>query len=224
MFVTLLICALLASTVDAQDRRGVSLVSVLPSICAQNEGALIASGASKGIYECGASNDWTLVSDLSGGGSGGDGVPVGASILIDAGTCPDGYEENTALNGKTLVGTLAANGNVGTTGGSDTITPAGTIAPITQVVSHTHAITITDPGHVHPEGYRNTGTAGTAGVQGASTANNASIAGGVLSATTGITAASAAPAGGVASITPTFTGTAVDNRSAFVRVIICRKT
>jgi hypothetical protein len=57
---------------------------------------------------------------------GGEGVPAGASILIDSGTCPSGYEENTALNGKTLIGTLAANKNVGTTGGADTITPAGT--------------------------------------------------------------------------------------------------
>lgn len=156
--------------------------------------------------------------------TGGGGIPSGANIFIDSGSCPEGYTENTALSGKTLIGTTAAAGNVGTTGGSDTITPEGTISAITQVISHTHTVSVNDPGHTHPEGYRNTGTAGTAGVQGASTANNASIAGGVLSATTGITATTANPAGGVASITPTFTGTQFDNRSEFVRVIVCKKT
>lgn len=68
----------------------------------------------------------------------------------------------------------------------------------TEVVNHTHTITITDPGHRHDQGIRNTGTAGTAGVQGASTANNATITNAVPTATTGITASSANPAGGVA--------------------------
>lgn len=68
----------------------------------------------------------------------------------------------------------------------------------TDVVNHTHPVNITDPGHQHGEGYRNTGTAGTAGVQGASTANNANIANGVQSNTTGITATTSNPGSGVA--------------------------
>lgn len=53
----------------------------------------------------------------------------GSIILITSGTCPPGTIEATELNGVMLRGTLAANGNVGTTGGSDTITP--TVASLT---------------------------------------------------------------------------------------------
>lgn len=173
-----------------------------PTPCTPNSGTWTVTTNAVTMKVCASDGQsWLTV-----GGGGGDSVPAGANILIDSGTCPAGYEENTALNGKTIIGTIAANGDVGTTGGSDSIT---------SVLNHTHTVNVTDPGHVHPEGYRNTGTAGTAGVQGASTANNASIAGGVLSATTGITASTVNPAGGVASI---------DNRSAFVKVIICKKS
>jgi microcystin-dependent protein len=65
----------------------------------------------------------------------------------------------------------------------------------TEIVQHTHPIT--DAGHTHNEGYRNTGTAGTAGVQGGSTANNAYIANGCQSKVTGITVDN--PTGSVAS-------------------------
>ena len=54
-------------------------------------------------------------------------VPVGGIMMILSGTCPAGYAEAIELNGLTIVGTLAANGDVGTTGGSDTITPSGSI-------------------------------------------------------------------------------------------------
>lgn len=157
--------------------------------------------------------------DISAGG-----IPSGAILIIVSGSCPTGYTEETSLNGKTLLGTLAANGNVGGTGGSDTITPAGTISAINQVINHTHTVSITDPGHTHVERIINSGTAGTVGVQGASAASNANASNSpTASGTTGITASTANPAGGVASITPTFTGTQFDNRSAFVRVIFCKK-
>lgn len=58
--------------------------------------------------------------------AGGAGVPQSAILMMISGACPTGYTEVSALNGKTLLGTLDANANVGTTGGSDTITPAGT--------------------------------------------------------------------------------------------------
>jgi hypothetical protein len=61
------------------------------------------------------------------GGGGGSAVPAGAMLLVDAGTCPTGFAEVSGLDGKFLVGTLAANGNVGTSAGSDTVTPAGTV-------------------------------------------------------------------------------------------------
>jgi hypothetical protein len=77
------------------------------------------------LYWCSADETWT---PLDVGGAGG-GLPVGAIMLIASGTCPAGYAEATALNGKMLRGTVAANGNVGTTGGSDAITP--TVASLT---------------------------------------------------------------------------------------------
>jgi hypothetical protein len=56
-----------------------------------------------------------------------NGVPSGA-VVLSMSACATGYSEVSALNGVTLVGTVAANGNVGTTGGSDNITPTGTVA------------------------------------------------------------------------------------------------
>src|SRR5687768_8250976 len=91
----------------------------LPPTCVP-VGIFVKTAAPAGVYVCAAVDTWAELSSGEGGG-----VPAGASILIDSGTCPTGYEENTALNGKTLIGTLAANKNVGTTVGSDTITPAG---------------------------------------------------------------------------------------------------
>src|SRR5258708_28001654 len=55
-------------------------------------------------------------------------LPSGLIMVVRSGTCPSGWTEISALNGKTLVGTLAANGDVGATGGSDTLTPSGTVA------------------------------------------------------------------------------------------------
>lgn len=55
--------------------------------------------------------------------------PVGALTMVSSGTCPVGTAEVTLLNGAMPFGTLAANGDVGTTGGSNTITP--TVASLT---------------------------------------------------------------------------------------------
>jgi hypothetical protein len=54
--------------------------------------------------------------------------PSGAIFFITSGTCPAGTTQAADLVGKTLFGTSAANADVGGTGGSDSITPAGTIA------------------------------------------------------------------------------------------------
>src|SRR5882762_1202379 len=54
------------------------------------------------------------------------GIPAGL-IAMSLTSCPSGFSELSALNGKLLRGTLAANGDVGTTGGNATITPTGTI-------------------------------------------------------------------------------------------------
>ncbi len=172
--------------------------------------------------------------------TGGGGLPSGAVVLVISGSCATtlgaGWSEVSSLSGKFVLGTVAANGDIAATGGSDSITPAGSVSqptftgtPFSEVISHTHAVNINDPGHAHGQQVRNTSTAGSAGAQGANTANNAT-AGTTVSATTGISATTSAPGGGVSSITPagtvsqpTFTGTQFDNRPAFVKVIFCRK-
>lgn len=49
--------------------------------------------------------------------------PLSGMFVVTSGTCPIGFVEYTAFDGKTLVGTLAAHGDVGQTGGADLITP-----------------------------------------------------------------------------------------------------
>lgn len=55
-----------------------------------------------------------------------NGLPAGSIILKVSGTCPVGFSEVSALDGKTLFGTLNSHADVGGTGGNDSITPAGT--------------------------------------------------------------------------------------------------
>jgi len=72
---------------------------------------------------------WTT---LGSGGAGG--LPSGAIVLIDSGTCPTGTTEVAGLDAKFLRGTLASHADVGGTGGSDTATPAGTVTITNQGV------------------------------------------------------------------------------------------
>lgn len=76
-------------------------------------------------YECKPDGSWQA---LAWQGEGGGSLPSGAVFAITSGTCPSGTTEATDLNGYTLFGTVAANSDVGTTGGNNDITPAGTIA------------------------------------------------------------------------------------------------
>lgn len=147
-----------------------------------------------------------------------------------SGTCPAGYDESVALNGKALVGTLAANGNVGTTGGSDTITPTGsnstsTVTPLGTVAWPAGVPTYT--------GSLNTlaVTAHTvvATKQGAAAGNVVTTA---THTVTGVPGGTVAWPAGVPTMTgqsstvaaQTFTGVQFDNRQAFVRVIPCVKS
>jgi hypothetical protein len=56
-------------------------------------------------------------------------LPAGGIFFVASGGCPVGSTENADLSGKAIIGTVAANMNVGTTGGADTITP--TVATLT---------------------------------------------------------------------------------------------
>lgn len=150
-------------------------------------------------------------------------------ITISLTPCPAGWTEASEFNGKTLIGTLAANGNAGTTGGADSITPAGvnsapvfTGTPFSSVINHTHTVTVT---------YQVQGGT-TAATTGTHVMTSTATGGSARAPTTGdaVSATTANPSGGVSSITPAgtvaapvFTGNSFDNRSAFVRVIFCRK-
>lgn len=245
--------------------------------------------SSDGTYNCTA--------DVGGGG-----LPAGAIILIASGTCPVGFSEVAGLVGKTLIGTNAASGDVGTTGGNDNITPSGTNSTptftgnalaghvhtftgslmsthlhgvgtyaadahagtaVADHASHTHTYTQV-VNHVHLEtaptgqtGAQDSFTRDTSTTGSSNTAlSTANPTGGVATGTTAGPSAilthsvtqpsnhslsgsseaisAGTPAGTLDSIsggtpsgsvsTPTFTGNAFDNRSAFMRVIFCSKT
>lgn len=153
MFYRLGIVLLLAAgmSVEAQQAIPVYLSGATPAGCA------LTYSAAPNVFTC----------TVPGGG----GIPVGSILMITSGACPTGFTEVAALNGVTLVGTLAANGDVGTTGGSDTITPttsainltaaAQTVSSLTAAAQnisgstaaealHTHTYTQV-PNHVHVE-------------------------------------------------------------------------
>lgn len=207
-------------------------------------------------------------------------LPSG-TIVLTLSSCPAGFSESSTLNGKMLRGTLAANGDVGGSGGSATITPTGAVSQatfsgspgtvpaetftgtpgtvpaqtftgssattsavsagtpagtnsvpsfsgdaITSVINHTHAVNVTDPGHVHTavattfteqaQGGTTASTTGTHLMTSAATGGSLRSSGETTvskavtlnSATTGITATSSNPVGGVSSITPTGSVTA----------------
>jgi hypothetical protein len=223
---------------------------------------------------------WTAV----GGGtsSGGDPVPTGAILIMATGVCPAAYVEETSLDGRMPIGTLVANGDLGATGGSNTLTPAGTnSAPALTMNSYT-------PGGTNSGGAvsAHTGTNVTSLFTGsalgthahelpfqiASTTTTRQLASatfgtGTSRAATGVSAAGVAnttsaavalsqavsagtPAGTVANTitqpsahtftqptfagiaatltgtvaAPVFTGASAENRSAFAKVLFCRKS
>jgi hypothetical protein len=131
------------------------------------------------LYYCSSANTWTAVTV-------GSTIPSGAIVFLTSGTCPAGWTEVSALSGKTLIGTVAANGDVGTTGGSDTITPAGTTtAPtFTGSSSVTSAQTFTGSSATTSAVSAGTpaGTNGATATSGNCTATNLAIGTGALSA------------------------------------------
>lgn len=174
--------------------------------------------------------------------TGGAALPSGAIILILSGTCPSGFTEETALSGKFVLGTVAANSDVGTTGGSDNITPAGTNSggavnahsgtAVADHASHTHTYTdVIAHTHTLPVGATDDTAAPFDRADAGTNASgaNATTASGSTGVATGTTAGpSATLTHGVTQPSnhtftqPTFTGTQFDNRPAFAKVIFCR--
>lgn len=133
MRLILALCVGLTATVGAQIQVHTTGNTVSLPVC---NGALEALRFTGTTFECGA------IAVPSGGGS----IPSGAILIMDSAPCPAGFTEVSALAGKTLIGTLAASLDVGTTGGSDTLTPAGSVsAPSLTLNSLTPAGSVSAP-------------------------------------------------------------------------------
>lgn len=137
LVVGLLVGTLITGRVSTEQVTNGGTGSSLPGSCVV--GSIFVTTVNPALSICSAVNTWTTLPTSAGAG-GGDPVPTGAILLVASGSCPTGYAEETALNGKLPLGTLTANGDLGTTGGADTLTPAGTIsAPTLTMNSYTPA-------------------------------------------------------------------------------------
>jgi hypothetical protein len=154
-------------------------------------------------------------------------IPAGMISFVVTGICPPGYSEVAALNGQILRGTVAANLDIGTTGGSDTLTPSGTVAAPTFTGSSVTvpAETIVWPTGVPIQSADTFGTTNFVTVGGPTPAFVAQSAIGAIAWPADV------PTNGTVSVTatgtnsvPAFTGASVDSRPAFTRVIACQKT
>lgn len=179
-----------------------------PATCAVGMGHYEITTTTVAFSVCTAVNTWTRVNPSVSGG----GLPSGAILLTLSAACPVGTAEVAALNGMTLIGTLAATGDVGTTGGSDTLTPAGSVsAPIftgAPLATHLHAF----------------GTLAVAAHTSVATKQGAAAGNVITTATHAVSGSTAAITAGTPAGTnavPSFTGTPGENRSAFRRVMFC---
>jgi hypothetical protein len=134
-------------------------------------------------------------------GEGGGALPAGMIAAFNA-ACPSGWTELAAAQGRVIVGLPSGGTLAGTVGTALTNLENRTHAhTYSEVVNHTHTVTVTDPGHVHTQRYHAATTGGLSGPTTVpDTSSNTPTNYGVTtaSATTGITAATANPAGGVA--------------------------
>lgn len=108
---TLTVFLLAAVILNAQDQQviytgGVPKTSTIPTGCSNG---LAYDGSTLG---CAAGTTW---------------IPSGMIAFISTGSCPSGWTQISGAGDYILL-TAAANGDVGTTGGSNSYTPAGTVA------------------------------------------------------------------------------------------------
>lgn len=200
------LCLALASQAFGQSRYGASIfVQATAPATTSPLGTLWWDNTANALSVL-TNTGWVAVDKLS--------VPAGTTTFVTSGSCATGWTEITALNGRMLRGTVAANGNVGTTGGSDTYTPAGTVAAPT--ISWPAGVpTFAGVSGVVPAqtftGSSATSSAVSAGTPaGTNAAITAGTPAGTVSALT--TGADSSTTGGVAKAiaqTPTFTGAAL---------------
>ncbi len=163
-------------------------------------------------------------------------VPTGAIVLIDSGSCPAGYAEVTGLNARDIRGTLAANGDVGGTGGNDSYTPAGTVAAptFTGSAGTVSAQTISYPANVPTLTMNSYTPAGTVASNAADTAHThpaPAFTGSAATLTGTIAWPANPPTNGTVSFTPAgtnnapaFTGSSATVIPAYLKLIGCKKT
>ena len=183
-----------------------------------------------------AASKWVCASP-----GGGSGLPSGAVVLVVAGACPSGYIEENSLNGKTVVGTLAGNSDVGAAGGSDSVTPAGSVSQPTfaggsdassSVTAGTPAGSVSWPASVPTQAADTFGTTKFTTSGSGTAAFTSQTARGAISWPAGVPTFAGSALGTHQHSTtatgtvsqPSFTGTQFDNRSAFVKVIFCKKS
>lgn len=142
--------------------------------------------------------------------------PIGSVFLSVVNTNPAsllGFGTWSQIaQGQMLAGFKTGDADFGTlegTGGSKTANLAHTHS-YSDVVNHTHPVSISDPQHHHTQQTRNTGSLGTSG-SASSTNTNDNSQGQTLDASTGITATTSNPAGGVASGTTGSGGSAAQS-------------
>lgn len=188
---------------------GYNLSPTVPSTGC-NEGDVLKLTA--GAWGCGAA-------------SGGSAVPTGAILLIDSGTCPAGFAEVAGLSTRFPIGTVAANADVGGTGGSNTHTATGTNSVPTftgaALAAHAHELPfqLAAATTFRPIAAATFGTGTSRAATGTQTTTaNATSAAVALSQSV----SAGTPAGTVSA--PTFTGSGFDGRPAWLKVIYCKKT
>ena len=225
--------------------------ATLPATCAVGQSFWVTTPSATDHYACTATDTWTNMRIASSGGGVPAGLSA-ISFAVDcpAGwvevTAANGKMLLGTLDANADIGGTGGADSITPAGTNTAPTFAGTA--FTSVINHTHAVNVTDPTHNHTQNAHThvvtsqTATTGAATsyehgtldtssaeaeateVTGSTTATNNAAA-------TGITATTNNPGGGVASITPagtnsapTFTGSAFDNRPAFVKVILCQKS
>jgi hypothetical protein len=183
----------------------------------------------------------TVIYDSSGRpgcGAAAAALPSGATVLVAATACPAGLIEDDSFAGRFPQGTTAAAGDVGTTGGSSSYTPAGTVSQPTLTMNP-----YTPSGTVSAVSVSATGTKMSTASNG--TAALTALAGTTIAAGTGNTITLPAPTftgqqatltgtisqpsftGQTATLTgtvsqPVFTGTPATLVPPYRRVLFCR--
>lgn len=177
--------------------------------CTPNVGRWTVNSTTVTYEVCAADGaTWAAV----GGGGEGASLPAGMIAMFN-GACPSGWSELTAARGRTVVGvpaagTLAATVGTALTDAQDrSVTPTFTGDALgththtyTDVVNHTHTVSVNDPGHTHLTQRYPTATGASSGFT-IDTSMSGTLADNTLptkTATTGITASTVNPAGGVA--------------------------